>query len=36
VSAAGGFTMPVEKKIGVRNMAIPVISGFGRSVGALT
>lgn len=31
-----GFSMPVEKKIGVRNMAIPVISGFGRSVGALT
>ncbi len=31
-----GFTMPVEKKIGVRNMAIPVISGIGRSVGELT
>lgn len=30
-----GFTMPVEKKIGVRNMAIPVISGIGRGVGAL-
>ncbi len=31
-----GFTMPPEKKIGVRNMAIPVISGIGRSAGALT
>ena len=31
-----GFTMPVDKKIGVRNMAIPVISGIGRSVGELT
>lgn len=30
-----GFTMPVMKNIGVRNMAIPVISGIGRSVGAL-
>ena len=31
-----GFTMPVEKKIGVRRMAIPVISGIGRSVGEFT
>ena len=31
-----GFTMPVGKQIGVRNMAIPVISGIGRSVGELT
>ena len=30
-----GFTMPIENKIGARNMAIPVISGIGRSVGAL-
>ena len=31
-----GFTMPGEKKIGIRNMAIPVISGVGRSVGTLS
>ena len=31
-----GFTMPEGKQIGVRNMAIPVISGIGRSVGELT
>ena len=31
-----GFTMPEGKQIGVRNMAIPVISGIGRSAGALT
>ncbi|MBQ8126152.1 MAG: hypothetical protein IJ173_09810 [Kiritimatiellae bacterium] len=31
-----GFTLPVEKKIGVRSLAIPVISGLGRSAGALT
>ena len=31
-----GFAMPVEKKIGVRNMAIPVVSGVGRRVGELT
>ncbi len=31
-----GFTLPVEKKIGVRSLAIPVISGVGRSAGALT
>lgn len=31
-----GFTMPTGWRIGVRNMAIPVISGVGRSVGELT
>ena len=31
-----GFILPVEKKIGVRSLAIPVISGLGRSAGALT
>ena len=31
-----GFTMPMDNKIGVRCMAVPVISGIGRSVGELT
>ena len=30
-----GFAMPGEKRIGVRNMAIPVVSGVGRIVGEL-
>ena len=31
-----GFAMPIGKQIGVRNMAVPVISGVGRIVGELT
>lgn len=31
-----GFTMPSGKQIGVRKMAVPVISGVGRIVGELT
>jgi hypothetical protein len=31
-----GFAMPIGKQIGVRKMAIPVISGVGRVVGELT
>ena len=30
------FAMPNERRIGVRNMAIPVVSGVGRIVGELT
>ena len=31
-----GFAMPTDRQIGVRRMAIPVISGVGRLVGELT